>query len=192
MDTVEFTRMDQGTQEEYQFLDKLYRGFTHELADRVITHLDLLKGDRLGYKIDRYQHSLQSATRAQRDGADEEMVAAALLHDIGDTIAPDNHSELGASVLQPYVSARTHWIVKHHGLFQGYYYFHHCGGDRNARDAYRGHSLFEATAAFCEKYDQNSFDPAYDTLPFEAFEPALRRIFAREPFGAHVGEPIKS
>ncbi len=190
MDTVEFTRMDQGTQEEYQFLDRVYRTFSAELPDRVIMHLNLLKGDRLGYKIDRFQHSLQTATRAQRDGAGEEMVVAALLHDIGDTIAPDNHSELGASVMQPYISAETHWIIKHHGLFQGYYYFHHCGGDRNARDRYRSHPMFEATAAFCEKWDQNSFDPAYDTLPFEAFEPALRRIFAREPFGAHVGNPI--
>ncbi|HVY98007.1 MAG TPA: HD domain-containing protein [Dongiaceae bacterium] len=192
MDTVEFTRMDQGTQEEYQFLDRLYRSFSAELPDRVIAHLNLLKGDRLGYKIDRFQHSLQSATRAQRDGADDEMVVAALLHDIGDTIAPDNHSELGASVLQPYVSAETHWIIKHHGLFQGYYYFHHTGGDRNARELYRGHPMFEPCAEFCAKWDQNSFDPAYDTLPLEAFEPALRRIFAREPFGAHVGTPARS
>jgi len=190
MDQVEFTRMDQGTEEEYQFLDRLYRTFSAELPDRVIAHLNLLKGDRLGYKIDRFQHSLQTASRAQRDGADEEMVVAALLHDIGDTISPDNHSELGASVLQPYVSAETHWIIKHHGLFQGYYYFHHCGGDRNAREIYRGHSMFEPTAEFCAKWDQNSFDPAYDTMPFEAFEPALRRIFARAPFGAHVGQPI--
>ena len=192
MDTVEFTRMDQGTQEEYQFLDRLYRTFSAELPDRVIAHLNLLKGDRLGYKIDRFQHSLQTATRAQRDGVDEEMVVAALLHDIGDTISPDNHSELGASVLQPYVSAETHWIIKHHGLFQGYYYFHHTGGDRNARDRYRGHPLFEPTAAFCEKWDQMSFDPDYDTLPLPAFEAALRRILARTPFGAHVGEPIAS
>jgi len=190
MDQVEFTRMDQGTEEEYQFLDRLYRTFSAELPDRVIAHLNLLKGDRLGYKIDRFQHSLQTASRAQRDGADEEMVVAALLHDIGDTISPDNHSELGASVLQPYVSAETHWIIKHHGLFQGYYYFHHCGGDRNAREIYRGHSMFQPTAEFCAKWDQNSFDPAYDTMPFEAFEPALRRIFARAPFGAHVGQPI--
>jgi predicted HD phosphohydrolase len=191
MDTVAFTRMEDGTKDDYQLLDRLYRGFSHELPDRVIAHLDLLKGDRLGYKIDRYQHSLQTATRAQRDGADEETVVAALLHDVGDTISPDNHSELGASVLQPYVSAETHWVIKHHGLFQGYYYFHHTGGDRNARDLYRGHAMFEPTAAFCEKWDQNSFDPAYDTLPFAAFEPALRRIFAREPFGAHIGTPIK-
>lgn len=192
MDTIEFTRMDQGTREEYQLLDRLYQGFARELPDRVIQHLDLLKGDRLGYKIDRFQHSLQTATRAQRDGADDEMVVAALLHDIGDTIAPENHSELGASVLQPYVSAATHWIIKHHGLFQGYYYFHHTGGDRNARDRYRGHSMFEPTAAFCEKWDQMSFDPAYDTLPLDAFEPALRRVFARPSFGPHVGAPIAS
>jgi predicted HD phosphohydrolase len=192
MDQVDFTRMDQGTEEEYQFLDRLYRTFSAELPDRVIAHLNLLKGDRLGYKIDRFQHSLQTATRAHRDGVDEEMVVAAVLHDIGDTISPDNHSELGASVLQPYVSAETHWIIKHHGLFQGYYYFHHCGGDRNARDVYRGHAMFEPTVAFCEKWDQNSFDPDYDTMPFEAFEPAVRRIFARAPFGAHVGTPIKS
>lgn len=188
--TVAFTRMDQGTYEDYQLLDGLYHKFAADLADRVISHLDHLKGDRLGYKIDRYQHSLQTATRAQRAGADDEMVVAALLHDIGDTIAPENHSELGASVLQPYVGARTHWIIKHHGLFQGYYYFHHIGGDRNARERYRGHSMFEPTAQFCEDWDQMSFDPDYDTLPFAAFEPALRRIFARKPFGAHTGEPI--
>jgi predicted HD phosphohydrolase len=188
--TVDFTRMDQGTREEYQFLDRLYRSFSHELPERVMQHLHHLAGDKLGYRIDRLQHSLQTATRAQRDGADEEMVVAALLHDIGDTIAPENHSELGASVLQPYVSAETHWIIKHHGLFQGYYYFHHPGGDRNARDRYRGHPMFEPTAAFCEKWDQMSFDPAYDTMPLLAFEPALRRIFARTPFGAHVGEPV--
>jgi predicted HD phosphohydrolase len=188
--TIAFINMADGTQEEYQLLDKLYRGFCEEVADRVMQHLHHLAGDRLGYKIDRLQHSLQTATRAQRDGADEEMVVAALLHDIGDTIAPENHSELGASVLQPYVSAKTHWIVKHHGLFQGYYYFHHMGGDRNARDRFRSHPMFQATADFCEKWDQSSFDPDYDTLPLAAFEPALRRIFARPSFGPHVGEPL--
>ena len=188
--TIDFTRMEAGTREEYALLDRHYRRYSSGLPDRLLEHLKLLAGDRMGYKIDRFQHSLQTATRAQRDGADEEMVVAALLHDVGDTIAPENHSELAASVLQPYVSARTHWIVKHHGVFQGYYYFHHMGGDRNARDRFRGHPLFEATAAFCQRWDQNSFDPDYDTLPLEAFEPALRRILARTPFGDHVGEPL--
>ncbi len=187
-ETIDFIRMADGTKEEYELLDRHYRRFSGGMADRVLQHLDLLAGDKLGYKIDRFQHSLQTATRAQRDGADEEMVVAALLHDIGDSLAPENHSELGASVLQPYVSAETHWIIKHHGLFQGYYYFHHTGGDRNARDRYRGHPMFEPTVEFCARWDQNSFDPDYDTMPLSAFEPAVRRIFARAPFGAHVGE----
>jgi predicted HD phosphohydrolase len=185
--TIDFINMADGTREEYELLERYYRPFSNALPDRLMTHLKLLSGDLLGYKIDRFQHSLQSATRAYRDGADEEMVIAALLHDIGDTIAPENHSELGASVLQPYVSARTHWIIKHHGVFQGYYYFHHVGGDRNARERFRGHPMFEACADFCHRWDQNSFDPDYDTMPLEAFEPALRRVFARKPFGEHVG-----
>jgi predicted HD phosphohydrolase len=189
-DTIAFTRMDRGTREEYQLLERHYRRHCGELADRVLTHLHLLAGDKIGYQIDRFQHSLQTATRAQRDGADEEMVVAALLHDIGDTLSPENHSELAASLLQPYVSASTHWVVKHHGLFQGYYYFHHVGGDQNARDRFRGHPMFEPTAAFCERWDQNSFDPAYDTMPLEAFVPAVNRIFERPSFGAHVGTPI--
>jgi predicted HD phosphohydrolase len=188
--TVAFTSMEAGTAEDYALLDRIYRSFSHAMPDRVLTHLKLLAGDKMGYQIDRFQHSLQTATRAQRDGADEEMVVAALLHDIGDTIAPENHSELAASILQPYVSARTHWIIKHHGVFQGYYYFHHVGLDRNARERFRGHPLFEACAEFCQRWDQSSFDPDYDTLPLEAFEPAVRRILSRTPFGAHVGTPI--
>jgi len=191
-DTIDFINMADGTHEEYALLERHYQRFASALPDRVMTHLKLLSGDLLGYKIDRFQHSLQTATRAQRDGAGEEMVVAALLHDIGDTISPENHSELGASVLQPYVSAKTHWIIKHHGVFQGYYYFHHIGGDRNARDRFRGHPMFEATADFCARYDQNSFDPDYDTLPLTAFEPALRRILARKPFGDHIGEPLQA
>jgi predicted HD phosphohydrolase len=189
-DTIDFTRMEFGTREEYALLDRHYRRHCRSLADRVLEHLGLLAGDKIGYRIDRFQHSLQTASRAHRDGADEEMVVAALLHDIGDTIAPENHSELAASMLQPYVSASTHWIIKHHGIFQGYYYFHHLGGDRNARERFRGHPLFEATADFCQRWDQNSFDPDYDTMPLEAFVPAVRRIFDRPSFGPHVGEPI--
>jgi predicted HD phosphohydrolase len=185
--TIDFINMADGTREEYELLDRHYRRFGDALPDRLMTHLSLLSGDPMGYKIDRFQHSLQSATRAFRDGAEEEMVVATLLHDIGDTISPENHSELGASVLQPYVSAKTHWIIKHHGVFQGYYYFHHMGGDRNARERFRGHPMFEPCAEFCHRWDQNSFDPDYDTMPLSAFEPALRRVFARKPFGDHVG-----
>jgi len=183
METVSFTRMDQGTREDYRLLDALWREHHSPapLTEAVLAHLKLLAGPKLGYRIDRYQHSLQSATRAQRDGADEETVVCALLHDIGDTLAPDNHSELAAAVLRPYVSERNHWVVKHHGIFQGYYYWHHLGGDRDERERYRGHPHFEACVEFCERWDQTSFDPDYDTLPLDAFVPMVQRLFARPP-----------
>ncbi len=184
MESVSFTRMEDGTRAEYELLDRLWNNHHQSgVADNVLAMLKTLEGPKLGYKIDRYQHSLQSATRALRDGADEEAVVCALLHDIGDTLAPDNHSDLAAAILKPYVSEANHWIVKHHAVFQGYYYWHHLDGDRNARERYRGHPQFEACAAFCARYDQNCFDPDYDTLPLEHFEPMVRRIFARAPMG---------
>nr|WP_298687018.1 HD domain-containing protein [uncultured Dongia sp.] len=182
-ETVSFIRMEDGTYEEYQFLDDIYQKLNHGLADNVLANLKKLEGDKMGYKIDRYQHSLQSATRAMRDNAGEEIVVCALLHDIGDLLAPENHSELAASILRPYVSDDNYWLVKHHGIFQGYYFFHHIGLDRDERERYRGHPMFEKTALFCQNYDQNSFDPAYDTAPIEAFEPMVRRLFDKPPFG---------
>lgn len=182
MDTVSFIHMDQGTREDYALISRALadnKAATH--ADNVLKLLKAMQGEALGFKIDRYQHSLQTATRAKRDGADEEMQVVALLHDIGDTIAPDNHSEVAAAALKPYVSETNYWLLKHHGLFQGYYYFHHYDMDPNARDQYRGHPAFEATADFCERWDQRAFDPDYDTLPLEAFEPMVRKILAREP-----------
>lgn len=182
-ETVSFIRMEDGTYEEYQFLDRIYQKLNHGLADNLLANLKLLAGDRMGYRIDRYQHSLQSATRAMRDGQDEEMIVCALLHDIGDLLAPENHSQLAASILRPYVSERNYWMIEHHGIFQGYYYFHHLGMDRNEREKYRGHPHFQHTADFCHKYDQNSFDPDYDTASIEVFEPMVRRLFAQPPFG---------
>ena len=130
----------------------------------------------------RLEHSLQSATRAYRDGRSEEYVVMALLHDIGDELAPWTHSELAAAVLRPYVSEECWWIAKHHGVFQLYYYAHHLGGDRNVRDHYRSSPFFDACAEFCELYDQNSFDPGYESLPIEFFEPMVRRVFAEPRF----------
>ncbi len=182
METIGFTRMDQGTAEEYVFLDRL--GEEHKqmhLADNLIGLLKSMQGPTMGYRVDRYEHSLQTATRALRDEADEETVVAALLHDIGDVYAPDNHSAFAAAVLKPYVSERTHWVVKHHGLFQGYYFYHHLGRDRDGREQFRGHPHFQACTDFCERWDQCAFDPDYDTLPLATFEPMVRRIFARKP-----------
>jgi len=181
-ETVAFTSMAEGTREDYALLERLEEEFARGTADRVLDMLRGLSVSLSGYKIDRLEHSLQSATRAHRDGADEEMVVAALLHDIGDLLSPFNHSELAAAVLRPYVSERTYWIVRHHGLFQSYYYAHYSGGDRNARDVFRDHPWYQDTIDFCHKWDQSSFDPLYESLPLEFFEPMVRRIFARQPF----------
>jgi predicted HD phosphohydrolase len=182
-ETVSFTRMDEGTREEYALLGRLYREHASGLADNLLGILGQMAGDKLGYQIDRYQHSLQTATRAQRDGADEETVVCALLHDIGDVLAPENHSQVGAAILRPYVSDRNYWVIQHHGLFQGYYYFHHQGQDRHARDVFKDHPHYQACVNFCARWDQVSFDPDYDTLPLAFFEPMVRRLFGREPRG---------
>ena len=180
--TVSFTSMAAGTREDYELLDRLEAQFASGTADRVLDQLRGLAGSLGGYKVDRLEHSLQSASRAYRDGADEEMVVAALLHDIGDLLAPHNHSEIAAAVLRPYVSERTYWVVRQHGLFQSYYYAHHTGGDRNARDRYIDHPWYQDAVDFCHRWDQSSFDPEYESLPLEFFEPMVRRVFAREPF----------
>jgi len=173
-----FTKMSDASEEDYQHIMRHSLDFFSGLPDRILTHLSLLAGDTGGYAVDRLTHSLQSATRAQRDGQDDEYVVCALIHDIGDTLASANHADLAATILEPFVSEKNHWIVKHHGIFQGYYFFHHLGLDRNVRDAHRDHEWWHDCAQFCEKYDQNCFDPEYETLPLEAFEPALREVFA--------------
>ena len=129
--------------------------------------------------MDRYTHSLQTATRALRDGRDEEYVVCALLHDIGDTLGSFNHPDIAAAILKPFVSDENHWMVQHHGIFQGHYFFHHIGLDRDLRDNFRAHPCYERTAEFCELYDNPAFDPKAETLPIEEFEPMLRRLMAQ-------------
>jgi predicted HD phosphohydrolase len=179
---VAWTRMEEGTAADYAVLTAAAEEHTGGLlVDNLLTMLDMLKGPNLGYRIDRHEHSLQSATRATRANESDDLVVGALLHDIGDVFAPANHSEAAAALLQPYVDERTEWIVRHHGVFQGYYYFHHLGGDRDARNAYADSAHFDACVAFCADYDQNCFDPDYDTMPIDEFEPLLREVFARPP-----------
>ncbi|MEO8559959.1 MAG: HD domain-containing protein [Rhodospirillales bacterium] len=182
MDTINFTRMQDSTKEEYELLSTYHHERHRAMADKVLAELKIAKGVKTGHKVDRYIHSLQTATRAYRDGADEETVVCAVLHDIGDALAPLNHPEIAAAILKPYIGADNHWLVLHHSIFQGYFFWHHIGQDRMAREKFRGHAMFERTASFCERWDQTSFDPQYDTMPFEAFEPMIRRLFARPPF----------
>jgi len=183
---VTFTRMDQGTAEDYALLDELAKPYIAKTGERVLAYLENIAGGFPGYPIDRYQHSLQTATRALRAGECEEYVVAALLHDIGDDLSPENHAELGASVLRPYVARHTHWMVLQHGLFQGYYYFDKIGLDPDARLRHRDHPAFNMTVHFCDAYDQSSFDPDYDTLGIDHFVPMVERIFARKPWGDHT------
>ncbi len=173
MNTVSFTRMDEGTADDYRLLAEIEAKELAAFPDRVLGWLNSMD-EPTGYRITRLEHSLQSATRARRDGREDDYVLMCLLHDVGDILAPANHSEAAAALLKPFVSDDLYWIVKHHGIFQGFYYFHHYGRDPNARDAYRDHPLFGATVEFCERYDQNCFDPAYDTLPLDAFETLVR------------------
>jgi len=180
METVNFTSMAQGTRAEYELLDRYEAEFTDSLAHRILEYLERLDDSISGYKVSRLEHCLQSATRAHRAGESEEVVVAALVHDIGDMIAPFSHSELAAAVLRPFVSEKTYWIVKHHGLFQMYYFAHHLGGNRNARDHYRDHQWYGDAIRFCELYDQNCFDPDYDSEPLAFFAPMMERLFKRE------------
>ena len=178
---VSFRRMEDGTREDYLLLDESERRYAENLGERVLESLKKLDHSLFGYPVTRLQHSLQTATRAVRDGADEEMVIAALLHDIGDELAPYNHSEMAAAILRPYVRPEVAWIVEHHGLFQNYYYVHHLGGDRHARERLREHPWYDACVHFCAAWDQCSFDPDYSHEQLEYFEPLVRRIFARAP-----------
>ncbi len=177
---VEFTAMEHGTKSDYDLVFAHDDAKAADLADRVLGWLQSMDGES-PYKISRLRHCLQTATRAELDGADDETIACALLHDIGDVLAPTNHSQVSAALLAPYVCEKNRWIVGHHGLFQGYYWFHHYGSDRNARDKYRDHEYFDACVEFCEKWDQTSFDPDFKTLPLEHFAPLVRDLFAKKP-----------
>lgn len=175
---VSFTQMADGTAEDYELLGELEEADLRGFPDRVLGWLSTMDDEASGYQITRLEHSLQAATRAHRAEEDEETVVCALLHDIGDHLAPANHSEVAAAMLRPYVSDRNYWIIKHHGVFQGAYYFQHIGADPNARDRWRDHPYFQDTVDFCATYDQVSFDPAYQSEPLSFFEPMLRRVLA--------------
>ena len=182
MKKVSFTEMKNGTKEDYLLLDKNEKDFASKTAERILKFLSSLTDTLEGYQISRLEHSLQSATRAYKANENEEMVVAALLHDIGDELAPMNHSEYAASILKPYVSERTHWIIEKHGEFQMFYYAHHLGGDKNKRDKYKDHKYYKDTINFCENYDQNSFDPNYKSFTLDFFKPMVIKIFSRKPY----------
>ncbi|OYV00526.1 MAG: phosphohydrolase [Burkholderiales bacterium PBB5] len=174
-----FTRMDHSTAADWQAIGGEFAAFSKALPDRVLAHLKLLDGDYGGFPVDRYQHSLQTATLALRDGRDEEYVVCALLHDIGDTLGCFNHFDIAAAILKPFVSEANLWMVQQHGIFQGYYFFHHIGLDRDLREQHRDHPHFARTEEFCALYDNPAFDPLAKPLPISEFEPMVRRVFGQ-------------
>ncbi|XAY79500.1 HD domain-containing protein [Sagittula stellata E-37] len=185
--TVSFTRMKDGTREDYLLLEEKEKPFLALTAARVLDELRRAGEVTLeGYRITRLEHGLQSATRAERDGADLDWIVGALLHDIGDGLAPQNHDRMSAEVIRPFVRWDVAWVVEHHGIFQMLYYAHHYGWDRNARDRFRNHPCFDNCAEFCERWDQSSFDPDYDTLPLEHFEPMVVEVFSRKAYDKAV------
>jgi len=173
-----FRAMSEGTQEDWNAIATSQLEFYPGLADRVTAHLRLLDGDFGGFAVDRLTHSLQTATRAYRDNRDDEYVACALLHDIGDTLGSYNHADIGAAIVKPFVDEPYHWMVDKHAIFQGYYFFHYLGLDRNMREQFAGHEHYDLCAEFCEVYDQPAFDPDYPTMSLDEFAPLLETFFA--------------
>ena len=188
MEKVKFKRMDMGSPEEYEFLHEKEVQFTKELPDRLMIALNNLKNSLPGYEITRLDHSLQTATRAENDNADIELIVASLIHDLGDDLAPANHSQLASTIIRPYVREEVTWIIKMHGVFQLYYFGPEdydgksIGIDKNLRDMFKDHKWYASCNKFCRDWDQLSFDPDYPTKPLSYFEPMLREVFTRVPF----------
>lgn len=196
---VDFRSLIECTKPDMDLICELYAKATtpQHLAQRMCALLELHKGQpcELGAQVDLYTHALQTATRAHRDGASDELVVCALLHDVGELLSPANHGDVGAGILRPYISKEAHWLLAHHEIFQGYYYFEHCGLDKNVRERWKdggdgGHNgpapgnAYTLCAEFCEKYDAPSFDPDYDNMPLIDFIPVLERVFAKKAFWA--------
>jgi len=183
---AEFSSFAESTKEDWQKISAATGVFQKGHATRILTHLKMLEGDCGGFPVSRLEHSLQTATMAHRAGKDEEYVVCALLHDIGDTLGSYNHADIAAAILKPFVSEANHWMVAHHGIFQGYYFFHHLGLNRNMREAFRDSPYFAQTEEFCAKYDSPSFDRAAETLPLSHFEPMVRRVLGQPSNSMYV------
>jgi predicted HD phosphohydrolase len=187
-DRARFHAMTESTYDEWRLIGGELERFARKLPERLIAHLSLLRGDYGGFPVDRLEHCLQTATRAFQAGRDEEYVVCALLHDIGDTLGPNNHADVAAVIVQPFVSEENHWIVQHHAIFQGYYFFHFLGLNRDMREEFRGHPHFEKTEEFCRLFDQVAFNPNFRSMPLEAFEPMLQRVCSQPRQSIYLAE----
>jgi predicted HD phosphohydrolase len=174
---AQFHQMTEGTRDDWMIIAGNAMHFNQGLAGRVLAHLKLLENDFGGYAVDRLEHSLQTATRAYQDKRDPEYVVCALLHDIGDTLGSLNLADIAAAIVKPFVSEENLFLVEKHAIFQGYYFFEHLGLDNNLRERFRGNELFGYVEEFCAKYDQNSFDPDFKSMPLQEFVPMVEQVF---------------
>ena len=185
--TVSFSQMKDGTKEDYLLLEELEKPFHAMTADRILDEMARHGEATLeGYPITRLDHGLQAATRAELDGADLDWIVGALLHDIGDGLAPQNHDRFSAEVVRPFLRWDVTWVIEHHGIFQMFYYGRHYGWDENARDEFKDHPCYDSCAVFCERWDQSSFDPEFKAKPLSYFEPLVRKAFGRKAYDPDV------
>ena len=173
-----FPSMDVSTAEQWAVIGAETFKNQGRVPERILAMLRSLEDIVDGFAVDQLVHSLQCATRAERAGADKEMVVASLCHDIGKAVSVSNHPAIAAEILRPYVREEVYNVIRTHQDFQGRHYYHHFGGDPNAREQYRGEEWFSMGERFADEWDQTAFDPDYDTLPLEHFEPVLREVFA--------------
>jgi predicted HD phosphohydrolase len=177
-----FSSFEDSTREDWALIMAQRGELERGLPDRILEQFEHLRDDYGGFPVDRLEHSLQTATRAERDGRDDEYVLCALVHDIGDPLTPYNHPDVAAAILKPFVSEANHWMVEKHGIFQGYYFWHHLGMDRNTRDMFAGHQFYDRTEEFCAEYDGPAFDPSYDSNPLDHYLPLIREVFGTSPW----------
>lgn len=184
MGSVSFNRLQDGTKDDFILMANHYKSLCspEKMTKRVLDMLVSQKGIFGSAKVDLFEHGLQTATRAYRNGEDEEVVVCCLLHDIGELLSPSNHGDIPAAILKPYISEQSYWILANHEIFQGFYYFHHVGGDRNKREIFKENPHYMATVEFCEKYDAPSFDPTFSSYELAFFSPMVHRLFSREPY----------
>lgn len=176
--TMTFPSMDKGTEADWQHISKEHRPVVADMPKRIYSMLQQLQTLTVGFAVDQLEHSVQAATRAERDGADEEMILLSLCHDIGKVISVPNHAAIAAEILQPYVSERAYSILRTHQDFQGKYYYHYLGMPNDLRKNYLHEPWYQDACRFSDKYDQSAFDPNYDSLPLEHFRPLIDKFFA--------------
>jgi predicted HD phosphohydrolase len=176
-----FSSFQESTEEDWALIMSQRGSLTTALPGKIMQQLEYLRDDYGGFPVDRLEHSLQTATRAEKDGRDDEYIICALIHDIGDILTPHNHPDLAAAILKPFVSEANHWMVQHHGIFQGYYFWHYLGGDRNARDEFADNEFYGRCEEFCALYDAPAFDTNYRSNSLEYYVPLIEEFFGETP-----------